>query len=406
MTPTIQEQEKTPRPTHAGVRAPTAVQVAGQALTVFEESPPLVAAMVEDIRRATTRVWLESYTIVADAAGRAVAEALKGRARAGLDVRLMYDAFGSLGTPADFFQDLHDAGVGVHAYHTVREAFRRSALCRVLNRRNHRKLLVVDDRVAYFGGMNLVDQRGIRTVADAQAHQLPASAGWRDVHVRLEGPRQRNVADAMDRLWRREHRQRGVRWPAWPLRRMLAGRGERIEFFESRPSFKARRTARIFVPLIRRARRSITVSMAYFVPVGRVLRELIRASRRGVRVRVILPGQSDVRLAQWAGYHLYARLLRAGIHIFERRDNMLHSKVMVIDDRWTVTGSCNLDARSLRLNLEFVAVIASPALAAVMNDICAYEVRHSRRVRRRHVAGRRWWQRLRDRMAWALRWWL
>jgi cardiolipin synthase len=406
MATTIQEQEKTTPPAHAGSRAPTAVQVAGQALTIFEESPPLVAAMLDDIRTATALVWLESYTIVADAAGRAVADALKERARAGLDVRLMYDAFGSLGTPAEFFEGLRDAGVQVHAYHTVREALRRSALFRVLNRRNHRKLLVVDDCVAYFGGMNLVDQSGIRTVADARARRLPASAGWRDVHVRLEGPRQRDIALAMDRLWRRAHRRRGVRWPAWPLRRMLAERGERIYFFESRPSFKARRTARIFVPLIRRARRSITLSMAYFIPVGRVLRELMRASRRGVRVRVILPGQSDVRLAQWASYHLYARLLRAGIRIFERFDNMLHSKVMVIDDRWTVTGSCNLDPRSLRLNLEFVAVIASPKLTGVMNDICAYEIRHSRRVCRRDVAGRPWWQRVRDRAAWALRWWL
>jgi cardiolipin synthase len=158
--------------------------------------------------------------------------------------------------------------------------------------------------------------------------------------------------------------------------------------------------------LIGAARRTITLSMAYFIPVGRVWHELLRARRRGVRIRVIVPGQSDVRLAEWATRYLYSALLRRRICVYERAVEMLHSKVMVVDNQWTVVGSCNLDARSLFINLEFLAVIRSRAFARAVNDICKYELERSQRVTRKSCYRRRLWQRLLERMAWSLRWWL
>src|SRR5262249_58667077 len=108
----------------------------------------------------------------------------------------------------------------------------------------------------------------------------------------------------------------------------------------------------------------------------------LRSRRRGVRIRVIVPGQSDVRLAEWATRYLYSALLRRRICIYERAVEMLHSKVMVVDNQWTVVGSCNLDARSLFINLEFLAVIRSRAFARAMNAICKYELARSQRVTR------------------------
>lgn len=385
-----------------------ALQVAGHELTVFEESPSLIAAMLDDIEHATRRVWLESYIVADDNAGRAIAEAMKRRAAAGADCRLMHDAVGSNATPSAFFRDLAGAGVQVEAYHSLWQSLWQFRSLRVFNRRDHRKLLVIDDRVAYFGGMNIVDQSGIHTVEQAEARRLPASAGWRDVHVRLAGPQQHEAAEAFERLWRatRSRRPRRRRWPRWPIRQMLSSPGERIWFFDCRPQFKHRRPARVLGPLLRRARRSITLSMAYFIPQGRVLRELLRAARRGVKVRVIIPGKSDVPVVEWATRHFYEKLLKHGIHIYERKDQMLHSKVLVIDDAWTVIGSCNLDPRSLWLNLEFFAVFHSRAMAAVVRRISRYELRNSRRVSLADCAGRPWWQRLRDRLAWSMRRWL
>ena len=387
-------------------RCARAVEVAGHELRFYEESQPLIDAMLEDIRAAKSRVWLETYIFADDDAGRAVADALIDRAQAGLDVRLMYDAVGSIGTPGALFARMQDGGVQVHAYHTLGEAVRRFSLFKVFNRRNHRKLLVVDDSTGFFGGMNIVDQSGLNTVEDTKRHHLPASAGWRDVHVRLVGPKQAELADAFDRLWQRVLHRRPGSWPAWPIQPMLRASEDSIWFFDCRPTLRYRQAHRMFVPLLRKARKKITISMAYFIPIGRVLRELLRARRRGVEICVIIPGKSDVRAVQWAARHFYSFLLRRGIHIYERKDLMLHSKTLVIDDEWSVVGSCNLDPRSLRLNLEFIGVIYSREAAAVLQGICDYEMENSHRVTLDHWHRRTWLQRIGDRMAWSMRRWL
>ena len=381
------------------------VEVAGNVLVLFTESPPLVAAMVHDVRSARRRVWLESYIIADDAAGLELADALLERAAEGLDVRVIYDAVGSVGTSKAYFERLAAGGVQVHAFRTLWSTVWRRRFLTAFNRRDHRKLLIIDDDVAYFGGMNVVDQRGIHSVADAKARHLPASAGWRDVHVRLTGDKQPEIAAAFDRLWKREHRRSRTGAP-WPIARLAEREGEAILTFDCRPTFRHRRPARVFVPLIVQAEREITVSMAYFIPVGRVLRALVRARGRGVRIRVVLPGVSDVRLVQWAARHFYQYLLRHGIEIYERRDTMLHSKVMVIDDLWSLVGSCNLDPRSLRLNLEFLAAIRSQEMAKAVKQICVYEIDNSDPVTLDKWHRRRWWQFLLDRIAWSLRWWL
>jgi cardiolipin synthase len=380
------------------------VQVAGHELTIFVESLSLINAMARDIHTAHQRVWVESYIFLDDVAGTAIAEALKERARAGVDVRVLYDAIGSQTTPSAFFRDMQEAGVQVHAFHSLWEAFYRFSPLRVLNRRDHRKLLIVDDRVAYFGGMNIVDPRQVVTVRDAE--NLPASAGWRDVHVRLTGPQQGEVAESFERSWRRAHRQKVKRRSRSYRRAVPAAGEESIQFFDSGPGGKFTRAARVFAQLIRRAQRRITLSMAYFLPVGPVLGQLLRAHRRGVFIQVVVPGESDVPVVQRATNNLYSRLLRRRFHIYERQVHMLHSKVMVVDDQWSVLGSSNLDARSLYINLEFLAVIHSRNLAQVLNEIIQWEIRRSHRITLKECVRRPWWQRLLDRLAWSLRWWL
>jgi cardiolipin synthase len=377
--------------------------VEGHEFTVFTESTPMWQSMVSDIRAAKRRVWLESYIYADDDAGKAVADALIERARAGLDVRLMFDSVGSLTTPASVFRRLRDGGVKVHEFHTLREALWRFALFHIFNQRNHRKLLIVDDAVSYFGGMNIVDQRDLQSVNDTQRRHLPASSGWRDVHVRMVGPRQREIARAMQELWRYTEHRRMKRGRRWPIREMLASSEGRFFFFDCRPMFRYRRIQRVLAPLIRRARHKITISMAYFIPVGRVLRELVRARRRGVHVRVIIPEKSDVGAVQRATRHFYSYLLRKGIRIYERKDRMLHSKAMVIDDEWSVIGSSNLDPRSLRTNLEFVAVFHSCAVSAALLGICKHEMQNSTRVTRRDCERRTCFQRIIDRAAWSIR---
>jgi cardiolipin synthase len=393
-----------PAPAEAPALAPRTVAVAGNELTLYVESGPLIDAMVRDVRAARTRVWLETYIFHDDDCGRAVASALAERARSGVEVRVLYDAIGSQGTPGAFFRVLAGAGASVHAFHTFWEALWKFSFLRILNRRDHRKLLVIDDRVAYFGGMNVVNTASAPTVR--QAEHLPTSAGWRDVHVRLEGPAQRGVADSFDRSWRRAHGEKVTRRPA-PYRRAQLARGEEsIQFFDSGPGPGHTRAYRLFTRLIRHTRRRLTLSMAYFLPVGGVLKALLQAPRRGALVRVVVPAESDVPLVQHATRHLYSWLLRRRIRIYERQVNMLHSKVMIADRSWSVVGSCNLDARSLWINLEFLAVIHSRPLAQALEEIVSYEVAHSERITWHSYRERSAWRRFVNRLAWALRWWL
>jgi len=378
--------------------------VAGNELTLFTEGPPMIAAMIRDIETAQRRVWLEIYILQDDAAGQAVAEALKERARAGLDVRVLYDAIGSQTTPREFFRDMEEAGVVVHVFHSLWEALARFRPLRILNRRNHRKLLVIDDRIAYFGGMNIVDQSP--GAEDEETASRALSAGWRDVHVRLLGPRQPEVAASFERSWRLAHRQKVKPLPWQAGQGILAEGSETIQFFDLGPGRQRTRPARVFCRLLRSAEHRISLAMAYFLPVGRVLREIIDAHRRGVFLRLIVPGDSDVPIVQHATHYLYGRLLRRRIPVYERQANMLHSKVMVVDDRWCVLGSCNLDARSLYINLEFVAVIHSPKLAKTLNAIIQHEQARSRRITLREYLNRSWWDRLIDRVAYVFRWWL
>jgi cardiolipin synthase len=393
--------------------APRTLEVAGQQLTVFVESPPLFESMVRDIRRATQRVWVEVYIFFNDRGATEIANALKEKAHEGLDVRVLYDALGSNATPGSFFNDMIAAGVKVHAFHSLMEGLRRFRPLSFFNRRNHRKLMVIDDTVAYFGGMNIIDN--VESVEQQKKEQRPTSSGWRDVHLRLEGPQQYELAESFERSWRRAHGE-PVEKRSRVYRRALQLDGvshdphaavpESIRFFDSGPGRKYSRAARVFARLIRHSQYQLVISMAYFVPTGKTLRALLAARRRGVRIRVIVPGKSDVPIVQRATSYLYDNLIRRGFRIYERRQQMLHSKTMVVDDLYTIVGSCNLDPRSLYINLEFMAVIRSRKFAAIMREICRFEMANSERITMVRCLQVPLLQRFINRLAWSFRWWL
>jgi cardiolipin synthase A/B len=434
------------------------VAVAGHTLTIFDEWPALLQAMLKDIHTARRRIWVETYIFSNDAGGRQFAEALKERARAGVAVRVLYDAVGSALTPASFFSDMAAAGIHLHAFHSLLEGLKRFKLLRILNRRNHRKLLVIDDAAAYFGGMNIIDN--FEAAHPAEKPPILSSAGWRDVHVRLAGPQQAELAASFERSWLRalgkwtrpptQHahqsappalddppvnragpagtdpdliRQEKTRGPlglikklpflrrpglAAQLRRIASRQGpaESIFFVDSGLRRRRSRVALVYAAMIRGARHQVTIAMAYFLPAGIVLRTLFRARKRHIGVRVIMPGRSDVPMIRHASSFMYDRLLRRGFRLYERQERMMHSKVVVVDDQFTIVGSANMDARSMYTNLELVAVIRSRELARVMQRICRFEISHSHRITMAYCRRNGWWRRLLSRLAWMARGWL
>lgn len=302
-------------------------------------------AMFAAIRRAEYSVALEMYIIADDTVGRELRSHLTIAARKGLRVEVLVDAWGSWSLPDDFWKELIVAGGKVKCFHPFAKGgyfFR-----------DHRKLLLVDDGLAYIGGMNVAEEYYLG------AHGEPP---WRDNMLEISGPETAWLKHSFERMWARAESS---------LRRLLIqmrrdGRtapGARIRFLESGPENPLRPVRRAYRQVVKAARTTIDLAMGYFFPHGRMLRALKRAVKRGVRVRLLFSQQTDVPVARWAARGLYGRLLRAGVEVWEYKPAMMHAKLLVADDT-VVGGSANLDVRSGRINYELVAVVADAELAA------------------------------------------
>ncbi|MBI4510903.1 MAG: cardiolipin synthase ClsB [Deltaproteobacteria bacterium] len=329
---------------------------AGNQVTVLRSGREAYPAMLEAIAGAKRIVHLETYILRSDATGRLFGEALKERASAGVAVRLMYDAVGSLGISDDFVGDLHRAGVTIVEYRPIAPWRPRWGL----SRRDHRKILTIDDGVAFTGGLNLGNEYSPRE---------NGGDGWHDVHVRVEGPCALELARIFRKTWIRAG---GSPFPVPPDPSLgvdvTAGTPHAAHAMTIDNKEMRRRSAirRAYLHAIHRAKRTISIMNAYFIPDLGIRFALRRAAERGVSVKVIVPSNSDVPAALHASHYLFPWLLRAGIRIFEWPEKMMHAKTAVVDSTWSTIGSYNLDYRSLLYNLEVVLAIVDRRMGAEM----------------------------------------
>jgi cardiolipin synthase len=327
--------------------------VGAHRLALLRDGVQAFPAMLRAIASARSTVCLETYILRSDRTGEIFARALAERARAGVEVSLIYDAWGSSVSGA-YVDALIEAGVRVLAYHPIsflgpgREVIGRMA------HRDHRKALVIDSRVGFTGGIN---------ISDDYAPVEDGGAAWRDTHLRLEGPAALELQYFFLSTWRRA---RGA-----PLdEARYSGDGRRADPLVSVVSTAVRRARTgirdAYREAIRSARERIWITNAYFLPAIRFIRDLADAARRGVDVRVMVAGTTDVRAVLYASRSIYEILLAAGVRMFEWEGRVLHAKTAVIDGRWATVGSSNLDAQSLRQNLEVNAIVRDPAFAGAL----------------------------------------
>ena len=312
--------------------------------TVYVEGDELYTAMLEDIGRATAAIRLESYILAGDEIGWRFAEALAEKAGAGVTVQVHVDAAGALfeGTEK-LFQFLRQSGAETRWFNRWRW---RDPLR--YNRRNHRKLLVVDDCCVYVGGFNLHRE---------SSFALSGPKRWKDVHLRLTGPVSEQAVMLFDDCW--HHRIRRSP-PSWDGNYRLVPNITRA----------CRRTLHcLYLDALAQAKRYVYLTTPYFVPDRKFRKALVAASRRGVDVRVLIPAHSDNRLVQWTGQALARPLARAGVRFFEYLPRMLHAKVAVVDGRWATVGSANTDYRSFFLNRELNLVSRSARLCEQLEHL-------------------------------------
>ena len=372
--------------------------VAGNKATLLQDGPATYRAMFEVIRQATDHINLETYIIEDDEIGNRFVDLLLERQSHGVQVNIIYDSVGAIHTPRSFFDRLRSGGVRVLEFNPVNPINARKDWR--INNRDHRKLLIVDGRQAFIGGLNIsrVYSSGSSAPRDKDGNkdQLP----WRDTHLQLEGPVVEEFQKLFLETWNRQHGSPLP--PANYFPRQKSSGGELVRAIGSTTDAPASTIYLTLLSAIANAEKKIHITSAYFVPDPQLVDSLTDAARRGVDVTLILPGRTDFWAVFHAGRSRYAELLKAGVKIYERRDMLLHSKTAVIDGVWSCIGSANLDWRSFLHNEEVNAVLLGPGFAEQMENMFAQDLDRSHLIDPVRWEHRPWHFRLQE---WSARLW-
>ncbi|MGA2404480.1 MAG: cardiolipin synthase [Syntrophobacteraceae bacterium] len=328
--------------------------VAGNKVTLLIDGAATYAAMFEAIQNAKDHINFETFIFEDDEVGKRFSDLLIRKSAEGVQVNLIYDSFGSDNTPVGFFQRLRDGGVSVLEFNPVNPLKVLVGKKWSLSHRDHRKILVVDGAIAFTGGVNI---SGVYSGSSAIGSRSGGKKEqpWRDTHVRIEGPAALRLQWLFMKTWERQKGPALTGRDYFPYVQQAGNTLVRV--VGSLPGESNRLIFMMYMSAVTHAENSIYLTTPYFVPDDQMLKALSDAAARGVDVKILLPGFSDSALVFYASRHYYARLLKAGVQLFERRGGMLHAKTAVIDDVWSTVGSSNLDNLSFLTNDEGNAVI-------------------------------------------------
>lgn len=357
----------------------------GNRLTLLNSGADYFPALLAAISQAQIEIYLESYIFADDEIGHEVAGALCLAAERGVQVNLTVDGYGASNFATDFLPRLTAAGVRALFY---RPEIGRFHLKRHRLRRLHRKLAVIDARIAFVGGINVIsDDSG-----------PPELCPRYDYAVRIEGPTLDQIHHAVRRMWEI------VSWASFKQRFRLSPvtrahceiAGKQIAAFLIRDNIRHRNDIlNAYLEAIDNAQSEILIANAYFLPGVRFGRALYAAAKRGVRITVLLQGKTDHQLLRYATQTLYAAVLKAGIRIFEYEKSFMHAKVAVIDGQWATVGSSNIDPFSLLLAKEANLVVRDAAFGGELKASLSAAIENgARELRREDLTRLPWHSRL------------
>jgi len=338
--------------------------VDGNSVSLLWKGKESFHMIFDEIEQAKKIVCLEFYIFRNDETGNELAEILKRKASEGVGVYLLYDHFGSISTPIKFWKSLKKAGVHIRASHPFKwtDPFH-------YVHRDHKKVIIIDGLKAFTGGINIANEyRGY--------HKVRKIKGWRDTGIFLQGPIAKTLLDIFKKSWEI--------WKGAPIQfdvniEPTAEGLAVIPIFAS--SARGRRNMRkLLYYSIDQAQKCIYLTTAYFTPSRRMLHVLENAESRGVDVKLLLPGTSDIASAHYAGRAFFTKLLKAGVEIFGYQGEILHAKTAVFDGMWSVIGSTNLDFQSLRINDEGNVGIVDADFAGQMTEMFDADLGHSNQI--------------------------
>ncbi len=327
----------------------------GNQVTLLLNGEQKFPEVLKALETATHHIHVEYYIYDNDVIGNRIKDMLIAKARAGVKVRLIFDAFGSRSIRRQFLRDLLASGVEAYPFNRIRF----QPLANRLNYRNHRKIIVVDGRLGFVGGINISD----RYINDPETIKRGARIYWRDAHFRIDGPGVQYLQYLFFCDWNFCAGQKLQPGPAYFTDRRHPAGSESVQIAASGPDSPTSTIMLSILKAINIAKKEILLTTPYFIPGETILNALKVAALGGVSVKILAPGVSDSRLVNAAAWSYFDDLLRAGVEIFLYRKGFIHVKTMVVDDYISVVGTANMDYRSFDLNFEVNAVVYGEKLA-------------------------------------------
>jgi cardiolipin synthase len=344
----------------------------GNRVELLQDPYRALLAMQESIEAARYFIHLEYYIIRSDEVTRQLFEHLLSAAKRGVEIRILYDSLGSLSLKRIYFRKLLQKGVKIAGFLPFSLFPQRMNV----NFRNHRKILLVDGHTAFTGGTNI----GRQYLGRRNEGQ------WHDYSVKVSGPACAQLQDVFAKDWHFTTQEDLLDPKYYPQPK---GNGDSvIQVLESGPDASFLSLHQALFLALNSAREEILLTTPYFVPDPAITTSLMVAARRGVKVMILLPLKSDSRLVQYASRSFFDELLRAGVNIFEYTPRILHAKCLVIDKKWTILGSANMDIRSFRLNFELNLLVYGPSVAEQATSLFETDLQHSRQVDLRRFLAR------------------
>lgn len=347
--------------------------VAGNRVQLLLDGPMTFNAMFASMRQATHHIHIETFIIADDQVGQEFAQILIERHRAGVQVRLIVDAIGALEADKAYLERMRRAGIQISVFHPLDDL----RIWRI-NTRHHRKLLIVDGRIAFLGGINISGVYASSSFSEPERIRN-SKEGWRDTDVKVEGPVVADIQELFVTFWARLHDHVPLSGPCYFPN--LPEKGRALARVANSLADNPRdEIYRLYINAFRFARKTIWITQGYFSPDDTFLDAIRAAARRGVDVRLLLPGVTDSWLTISSSRAHYESLMKAGVRIFEREDVLQHAKTAVIDGIWSVVGSTNLDRRSFMHDNESNLVIWGRAFGSKMQVLFLYDQADNREI--------------------------
>ncbi|NHZ41988.1 cardiolipin synthase [Massilia aquatica] len=379
--------------------------VAGNKVTLLFDGPATMREMMAAASNAKTSINLETYIFDQDEIGLQFANVLIDKQKQGVTVNVLYDSVGTFGTPKEFFERMQQAGIAMVAFNPVNPAARVGKW--ELNNRDHRKLMVVDGKVAFTGGINIsstyANSSFFRSKRRPDATIDSKKVGWRDTHIKIEGPAVATLQYHFIDAWVNQDAGELPEREYFPA---LAPVGDKIVRVLATDPERESEIYKSLMLAIQESKKSVHITAAYFVPDRQFVDALSAAARRGVDVRLVLPGVTDHGLVFHAGRAFYDELLKNGVKIHQLQVAILHAKTAVIDGTWSTVGSANIDRRSFLHNYELNVVVLDAGFGADMESAFSEDMRDSKEITLEQWRDRPWSDRIKEWTARLTEYWI